>query len=247
MITIREAATLLGVHPNTVRNRVKAEVYSAEKVLTERGETWMIDRASLIPSALPSDSQQAVGRASALTQGALQKLAREIVREAGIAQGPEHWARLEASKLWIETAKAQLLLSAGSLVGMAAVVGLLPTTNRLQYLWLAVLTIGASAVFAFMHMADVAKAIAAQRPPGDYLAQFGPGALAASLLAFGCYVCYNIPLGPTEWPFGWSRDQVVLYSVIAAVVGPAILLLTLRSRGRRRLSRTVEVGRDPSD
>jgi len=42
-ITITEAAALLGVHPNTVRNRVKAGAYDAEKVLTENGFTWMID------------------------------------------------------------------------------------------------------------------------------------------------------------------------------------------------------------
>jgi chloramphenicol 3-O-phosphotransferase len=43
-ITIAEAAALLGVHPNTVRNRVKAGMYEAEKVFTENGQTWMIDR-----------------------------------------------------------------------------------------------------------------------------------------------------------------------------------------------------------
>jgi len=245
-VTIREAATLLGVHPNTVRNRVKGEVYSAEKVVTERGETWMIDRDSLTTNALSSYPQQAVGMVTALPQEALQELARGVVREAGIAQDPEHGARLEASKLRMEAAKTQLLLSFGSLVGIAAVVGVLPTTNRSQYLWLGILTIGASAVFAFMHMADVARAVATQRPHADYLAPFGPGVLAAGLLAFGCYVCYNTRLGPTEWPFGWSRDQTVVYSVIAAVVGPAILIPTMRSLGRRRRRRTVEAGRDPS-
>jgi hypothetical protein len=34
-VTIAEAATLLGVHPNTVRSRVKAKMYRAEKVVTE--------------------------------------------------------------------------------------------------------------------------------------------------------------------------------------------------------------------
>jgi hypothetical protein len=47
-VTITEAATLLKVHPNTVRNRVRAGVYDAEKVSTEHGFTWMIDRDSLV-------------------------------------------------------------------------------------------------------------------------------------------------------------------------------------------------------
>lgn len=57
-VTITEAATLLRVHPNTVRNRVKADIYNAEKVFTENGFTWMIDRDSLVNAPLSRDSQQ---------------------------------------------------------------------------------------------------------------------------------------------------------------------------------------------
>jgi hypothetical protein len=57
-VTITQAATLLGVHPNTVRGRVKAGVYDAEKVTTEHGLTWMIDHDSLVNNPLPKDSQQ---------------------------------------------------------------------------------------------------------------------------------------------------------------------------------------------
>lgn len=56
-VTITEAATLLGVHPNTVRGRVKAGMYDAEKVATEHGLTWMIDPDSLVNEPLPRDSQ----------------------------------------------------------------------------------------------------------------------------------------------------------------------------------------------
>jgi hypothetical protein len=56
-VTISEAAALLGVHPNTVRSRVKDGTYNAEKVVTERGPTWMIDRNSLATNTLPSGSQ----------------------------------------------------------------------------------------------------------------------------------------------------------------------------------------------
>ena len=47
-VTIVEAAALLGYHPNTVRHRVMAGMYRAEKVPTENGPTWMIERDSLI-------------------------------------------------------------------------------------------------------------------------------------------------------------------------------------------------------
>src|SRR4028118_885193 len=47
-LTIAEAARLLGVHKNTVRNRIKDGTYSAEKVLTERGETYFLDRKHLL-------------------------------------------------------------------------------------------------------------------------------------------------------------------------------------------------------
>ena len=46
-VTIAEAAALLGVHRNTVRNRVKAGRYRAHKVVTPQGETFAIERASL--------------------------------------------------------------------------------------------------------------------------------------------------------------------------------------------------------
>ena len=56
-VTISEAATLLGVHPNTVRNRIKDGTYLAEKVVTERGPTWMLYRNSLIANTPTSSSQ----------------------------------------------------------------------------------------------------------------------------------------------------------------------------------------------
>jgi DNA-binding PucR family transcriptional regulator len=56
-VTIAEAATLLGVHPNTVRNRVKAGIYDAQKVVTESGQTWMIARNSILNNPLPKGSQ----------------------------------------------------------------------------------------------------------------------------------------------------------------------------------------------
>jgi excisionase family DNA binding protein len=46
-VTIGEAAALLGVHRNTVRNRIKAGHYTAHKVVTPQGETYVIERESL--------------------------------------------------------------------------------------------------------------------------------------------------------------------------------------------------------
>jgi transcriptional regulator with XRE-family HTH domain len=46
-VTIAEAAALLGCNPNTVRYRVMSGMYRAEKIDTEHGPTWMIERESL--------------------------------------------------------------------------------------------------------------------------------------------------------------------------------------------------------
>lgn len=57
-VTIAEAATLLGVHRNTVRNRVKAGRYKAHKLVTPQGETYALRRDSLGPP-LPSPTNGA--------------------------------------------------------------------------------------------------------------------------------------------------------------------------------------------
>ena len=83
-LTIAEAATLLGVHKNTVRNRIKDGTYKAEKVITERGETYLIERKSLLTSlttnTLTRDSQQLVSPAP---MEFLQELLRPFVSELG--------------------------------------------------------------------------------------------------------------------------------------------------------------------
>ena len=83
-ITIAEAATLLGVHKNTVRNRIKDGTYKAEKVITERGETYLIERKSLLTNlttnTLTRDSQQLVSPAP---MEFLQELLRPFVSELG--------------------------------------------------------------------------------------------------------------------------------------------------------------------
>ena len=79
-VTIAQAATLLGVHPNTIRNRVKAGVYEAEKVVTENGQTWMIERNSLLNNPLPKGSQQTPLQRQPQAEVQTTEIVRELLR-----------------------------------------------------------------------------------------------------------------------------------------------------------------------
>src|SRR5215208_5735188 len=83
-LTIGEAATLLGVHKNTVRNRIKNGPYRAEMVQTERGPTYLIERESLLTNlttnTLSSASQEVV---SPQAMEFVQELLRPFVSELG--------------------------------------------------------------------------------------------------------------------------------------------------------------------
>src|SRR5919112_4123020 len=83
-LTIADAAALLGVHKNTVRNRIKTGVYRAELVQTERGPTYLIERESLLTdlntSTLSSASQEVV---STQAMEFVQELLRPFVSELG--------------------------------------------------------------------------------------------------------------------------------------------------------------------
>ncbi len=82
-VTIAEAATLLGVHPNTIRNRVKAGIYDAQKVVTENGPTWMLDRDSLIANTPTRDSQQSGEVVGSQNLAVVQELLRPFVEDLG--------------------------------------------------------------------------------------------------------------------------------------------------------------------
>jgi excisionase family DNA binding protein len=83
-LTIAEAATLLGVHKNTVRNRIKNGSYRAEMVQTERGPTYLIERESLLTNlntnTLSSASQELVSNQA---MEFVQDLLRPFVSELG--------------------------------------------------------------------------------------------------------------------------------------------------------------------
>ena len=101
-LTIAEAATLLGVHKNTVRNRIKDGTYKAEKVITERGQTYLIERKSLLTNldtnTLSSDSQQLVRSAPIEF---VQEMLKPFVNELGNVReelGSERARRLMAEE-----------------------------------------------------------------------------------------------------------------------------------------------------
>lgn len=83
-LTIAEAATLLGVHKNTVRNRIKNGSYRAEMIQTERGPTYLIERESLLTNlttnTLSSASQELVSQSG---MEFVQELLRPFVTELG--------------------------------------------------------------------------------------------------------------------------------------------------------------------
>jgi excisionase family DNA binding protein len=83
-LTIAEAAALLGVHKNTIRNRIKNGSYRAELVHTERGPTYLIERDSLLTNlttnTLSSASQELVSQQA---MEFVQELLRPFVSELG--------------------------------------------------------------------------------------------------------------------------------------------------------------------
>jgi excisionase family DNA binding protein len=83
-LTIAEAATLLGVHKNTVRNRIKNGSYRAEIIQTEHGPTYLIERESLLTNlttnTLSSASQELVSQSG---MEFVQELLRPFVSELG--------------------------------------------------------------------------------------------------------------------------------------------------------------------
>jgi excisionase family DNA binding protein len=228
-LTTREAATLLGVHYNTVRNRIKDGSIEAEKVVTERGPTWMIDPDSLTTNALPSGSQQLVGK---VPEEALTVLAREIVREAGLRPDPEREAMLEGNKLEAEAAKTQVLLSSGLLVGMAAVAGVLPSAREFEWLAAALLLVLIAVIAGIGHMINLAREVAHQRRLYPRMTTLPMITLSVGLTCFTWFVTQNIPGPDRELTLAEFLQSVAVGLGIVGL-GLAAGWLARRYRSRR--------------
>jgi hypothetical protein len=160
-VTISEAATLLGVHPNTVRNRVKAGTYNAQKVVTERGPTWMIDRNSLLTNTATNATQQVVSRVEGQD---LERVLTELV--SAIEGDPERENRLEAVKLRVDTLKTQALITSGLIIAFSAIRSYMmaPASPHLFLASVIVLLVSALLSFSYMHALASRTAINIERP-----------------------------------------------------------------------------------
>jgi len=242
--TITEAATLLGCHRNTIKNRIQAGMYRAEKVLTENGPTWMIDRDSLTNNAPTSARQQAVSGVPSVQQEAIQELARAIVREAGIAQNPEVQARLEGNKLAAEAAKTLVLVGSGLLVGMTAVVGIMPTESRGSPLLYLAFTFVFLAIFSgFVWMREISEVTASAE--GDALGGIGTVAMVCFVLGVGLFLLYTVWSGPMPGVSIPPGEQVV-YGVIVLVLA-VLLYFGAHFFNRWRKRRRSRESEPPSD
>jgi hypothetical protein len=132
-VTISDAATLLGVHHNTVRKRVKAGVYDAEKVVTRSGPTWLITRESLAndPTNTPSTrgSQSLTGRVqSEDLERVLTDLVRvtEESREAAVEKEKKDrlvQTSMEYWKVQYDIHKHLIIIGVASIAGVTALLG----------------------------------------------------------------------------------------------------------------------------
>jgi hypothetical protein len=164
---------------------------------------------------------------------ALKILARESVREAGLRPDGEREARLEGSKLEAEAFKTQVLISSGLLVGLSAVVGILPKANMLWLLFLAFSFVLASVVFGVLQMRHIAREVTdPEKAQQNWLLLFQPvqaplSYLVAGLLVFLLYLSYNLPGGTRETALGGTTRVVMAVS--------AVLLLLITGAIARRI------------
>lgn len=82
--TIAQAAELLGVHPNTVRNHIKSGKVRADKVLTNRGPTYLISQGELEKISAPRGAGAMPGPAAGVEEPPRQLVARQGLQEMEI-------------------------------------------------------------------------------------------------------------------------------------------------------------------
>jgi hypothetical protein len=87
-LTIAEAAALAGVDENTIRNRIKAGTYKAERVVTEHGRpTYLIERQSLLNSLTANSRSHGLQElATSQTVEFVQELLRPFVDDISAAR-----------------------------------------------------------------------------------------------------------------------------------------------------------------
>ncbi len=114
MLTVQEAAQMLGVHPNTVRNRIKSGQYHAEWAPSPHGPRQLIPRSSIVcdPSQDPGPIQPSLQPAVSLDalresqEQALQRVVspflerlEAVVRENGRLQEANRILEAEVERL----------------------------------------------------------------------------------------------------------------------------------------------------
>ncbi len=86
LLTVAEAAALIGVHEDVIRNRVEVGLLEAQKIVTERGRTYLIERQALLNS-LTTDPQPHGSQEHAIAQAEfVQKLLRPFVEDIAAAR-----------------------------------------------------------------------------------------------------------------------------------------------------------------
>jgi len=146
-----------------------------------------------------ADHEQESGR-EPLTERereALQILAREIVREAGLDQNRELQIGLERERVWLDLAKGQVVLATAFLPAMAAFAAFLENSGGADTIQVAFTLPAAFYTDAMSLLFGVAAVQAAAEsfpsPPGRRLTLYcSTGAFSLSVLLFMFYVVENL-------------------------------------------------------
>lgn len=100
-VTLAEAAELLGVHPNTVRNRIRSGVYEARKVPSAAGpDIYLIRREQLALPAPPAPAPwRAVVKEALWSDDPRQRRVQAIIWVVGVVANMLAWAFM-AGQVW---------------------------------------------------------------------------------------------------------------------------------------------------